>query len=57
MNHFKMSMKPALIPHPSVFELVLTQRDMARYFLAFIHAQMMNPHVEMGTWTPHFLLA
>ena len=52
-----MSMKPTLIPHPSVFELVLTQRDVAQYFLAFIRAQMLNPTVEMGTWTPHFLLA
>jgi hypothetical protein len=50
-------MKPALLPHPSVFELVMTQRDIAQYFLAFIRAHMLNPAVEMGTWTPQFLLA
>jgi hypothetical protein len=50
-------MKPSLTPPPSVFQLVMTGRDMAQYFLAFIRAQMMNPAVEMGNWTPHFLLA
>jgi hypothetical protein len=29
----------------------------AQYVLAFIRAQMMNPTVEMGTWTPYFLPA
>jgi hypothetical protein len=52
-----MSMRPVLVPHPSVFELVLTQQDVAQYFLAFIRAQMMNPTVEMGSWTPYLLPA
>jgi hypothetical protein len=52
-----MSMRPVLIPHPSVFELVLTQQNVAQYFLAFIRAQMMNPTVEIGSWTPYILPA
>jgi hypothetical protein len=52
-----MSMKRTLLPHPSVFELVMTQQDVAQYILAFIRAHMLNPAVEMGTWTPQFLLA
>jgi hypothetical protein len=52
-----MSMRRSLTPPPSVFELVLTQQDVAQYILAFIRAQMLNPTVDMGTWTLHFLPA
>jgi hypothetical protein len=52
-----MSMRPAIIPPPSVFELVMTQHDVALYMLAFIRGQILNPTVQMGTWTPHFLPA
>jgi hypothetical protein len=50
-------MTPALLPPPSVFEIMMSERDVAQYFLAFIRAQLLNPTVEMGTWTPQFLLA